>query len=115
MEIDLSALGTVNTAIAALFSKLGVPIRTAVAAGVLEAAYDGRFSASPLHFGQRVQDRVEKQAARFYELEVSQVGGWGRRTLVCKWDVFWPLADGPEEKGGMGRRPGKRQVAASRR
>lgn len=30
MEIDLSSLGTFSTAMAAMFSKLGVPIKTAV-------------------------------------------------------------------------------------
>ncbi|RVW48546.1 Chaperone protein dnaJ 15 [Vitis vinifera] len=38
MEIDLSNLGTVNTMFAALFSKLGVPIKTTVSANVLEEA-----------------------------------------------------------------------------
>lgn len=31
VEVDLSSLGTFNTALAAMFSKLGVPIKTAVA------------------------------------------------------------------------------------
>jgi hypothetical protein len=73
VEIDLSALGVVNTAMAAMFSKLGVPIKTAVSAAVLEAAYEGRFTPTPIHFGQSVHDKVDRQAARFYELEVSQV------------------------------------------
>lgn len=30
MEVDLSSLGTFSTAMAAMFSKLGVPIKTAV-------------------------------------------------------------------------------------
>lgn len=68
-----SALGWANTAMAAVFSKLGVPIKTAVSAAVLETAYEGRFAATPLSFGQRVQDKVEKQAAKFYELSLSQV------------------------------------------
>jgi hypothetical protein len=66
---------------AAMFAKLGVPIRTAVAEPVLEAAYEGRFTAAPLTFGQRMADKVDKQAARFFELEVTQAGagaGWGR-------------------------------------
>ncbi len=73
VEIDLSALGVVNTAMAAMFAKLGVPIRTAVSEQVLEAAYEGRFAATPLGFGQRMVDRVDKQAARFFELELTQV------------------------------------------
>ncbi|GAB4822747.1 hypothetical protein N2152v2_009793 [Parachlorella kessleri] len=72
VEVDLSALGLVNTAMAAVFAKLGVPIKTAVSEAVMEAAYEGRFAAVPLGFGQRVQDRVDKQAARFYSLDVSQ-------------------------------------------
>jgi hypothetical protein len=31
MEIDLSSLGTFNTAVVAMFSKFGVPIKTTVA------------------------------------------------------------------------------------
>ncbi|KAL0682803.1 hypothetical protein Bca4012_049651 [Brassica carinata] len=46
MEIDLSNLGTVNTMFAALFSKLGVPIKTSVSANVLEEAMNGTVTVS---------------------------------------------------------------------
>ncbi|KAG5022788.1 hypothetical protein JHK82_018695 [Glycine max] len=41
MEIDLSNLGTVNTMFTALFSKMGVPIKTTISANVLEEALNG--------------------------------------------------------------------------
>ncbi|KAF9592067.1 hypothetical protein IFM89_011817 [Coptis chinensis] len=41
LELDLSSLGTVNTMFAALFSKLGVAIKTTVSATVLEEALNG--------------------------------------------------------------------------
>ncbi|KAH6784187.1 ARG1-like 1 [Perilla frutescens var. hirtella] len=41
LELDLSSLGTVNTMFAAIFSKLGVPIKTTVSATVLEEALNG--------------------------------------------------------------------------
>nr|CAB3470150.1 unnamed protein product [Digitaria exilis] len=41
LELDLSSLNTVNTVFAALFSKLGVPIKTTVSATVLEEALNG--------------------------------------------------------------------------
>jgi hypothetical protein len=31
VEVDLSTLGTFNTAVAAMFAKLGVPIKTTIA------------------------------------------------------------------------------------
>ncbi|KAJ4909758.1 J domain-containing protein [Raphanus sativus] len=51
MEIDLSNLGTVNTMFAALFSKLGVPIKTSVSASVLEVALNGTVTVRPLPIG----------------------------------------------------------------
>lgn len=77
VEVDLSSLGVVNTAMAAMFSKLGVQIKTAVAPSVLEAAYEGRFAAAALRFGQRLAGRVDKQAAVFYEVELTQASGRG--------------------------------------
>ncbi|KAM2366459.1 hypothetical protein ACFX1X_005143 [Malus domestica] len=41
LELDLSSLGAVNTIFAALFSKLGVPIKTTVSVTVLEEALNG--------------------------------------------------------------------------
>ncbi|XP_010928550.1 chaperone protein dnaJ 16 isoform X3 [Elaeis guineensis] len=52
MELDLSSLGTVNTMFAALFSKLGVPIKTTVSATILEEALNGAVTINPLQLGQ---------------------------------------------------------------
>ncbi|KAL8196384.1 hypothetical protein R6Q57_024679 [Mikania cordata] len=59
MEIDLSNLGTVNTMFAALFSKLGVPIKTTISANVLEEALTGTIT-------------VEKQSAHFFDVTVNE-------------------------------------------
>ncbi|XP_073282523.1 chaperone protein dnaJ 15-like isoform X1 [Primulina huaijiensis] len=68
MEIDLSNLGTVNTMFAALFSKLGVPIKTTVSANVLEEALNGTVTIKPLPIGTSVSGKVEKQCAHFYSV-----------------------------------------------
>ncbi|MCO5559395.1 hypothetical protein L7F22_012994, partial [Adiantum nelumboides] len=57
MELDLSNLGTVNTMFAALFSKLGVPIKTTISAMVLEEAINGTVTVRPLPLGRSVHDR----------------------------------------------------------
>ncbi|GAQ85222.1 hypothetical protein KFL_002250020 [Klebsormidium nitens] len=72
MELDLSSLGTVNTMFAALFSKLGVPIKTAVAPSILEAALSGQLPAVTLPWGVPIQAKVEKQHANYYKLVVTQ-------------------------------------------
>eukprot|EP00873_Tetraselmis_striata_P004362 jgi/Tetstr1/424626/TSEL_015148.t1 len=72
MELDLSSMGTMNTVVAAMFSKLGVPIKTAVSQAVLDAADAGSFPVTRLEFGQPVKGKVDKQEACFYELEVPQ-------------------------------------------
>ncbi|KAK1326728.1 Chaperone protein dnaJ 15 [Acorus calamus] len=71
MEIDLSNLGTVNTMFAALFSKLGVPIKTTISATVLEEALSGVVTVRPLRLGTSVTGKVEKQCAHFYGVTVS--------------------------------------------
>ncbi|KAF2317794.1 hypothetical protein GH714_041108 [Hevea brasiliensis] len=58
MEIDLSNLGTVNTVFAALFSKLGVPIKTTISANVLEEALNGTVTVRPLPIGTSVSGKV---------------------------------------------------------
>lgn len=40
----------------------GVPVETAVAPNVLEAAYDGRFQARQLYFGEPISDKVRVTA-----------------------------------------------------
>uniref|UniRef100_A0A0D3ANX8 J domain-containing protein n=2 Tax=Brassica TaxID=3705 RepID=A0A0D3ANX8_BRAOL len=72
MEIDLSNLGTVNTMFAALFSKLGVPIKTSVSANVLEEAMNGTVTVRPLPIGTSVSGKVEKQCAHFFGVTISE-------------------------------------------
>nr|XP_043606373.1 chaperone protein dnaJ 15-like [Erigeron canadensis] len=72
MEIDLSNLGTVNTMFAALFSKLGVPIKTTISANVLEDALSGTVTIKPLPLGSSVSGKVEKQSAHFYGINVTE-------------------------------------------
>ncbi|XP_010551251.1 PREDICTED: chaperone protein dnaJ 15 [Tarenaya hassleriana] len=71
MEIDLSNLGTVNTMFAALFSKLGVPIKTTVSANVLEEAMNGTVTVRPLPIGTAVSGKVEKQCAHFFGVTIN--------------------------------------------
>eukprot|EP00252_Welwitschia_mirabilis_P012185 TRINITY_DN2708_c0_g2_i1.p1 TRINITY_DN2708_c0_g2~~TRINITY_DN2708_c0_g2_i1.p1 ORF type:complete len:392 (-),score=103.23 TRINITY_DN2708_c0_g2_i1:145-1320(-) len=72
MEIDLSNLGTVNTMFAALFSKLGLPIKTTVSANVLEEALDGTVTVKPLPLGRSTNNKVEKQKAHFYGVTITE-------------------------------------------
>ncbi|KAK9676216.1 hypothetical protein RND81_11G062200 [Saponaria officinalis] len=71
MEIDLSNLGTVNTMFAALFSKLGVPIKTTISANVLEEALNGTVTIRPLPIGTSVSGKVDKQCAHFFGVTIS--------------------------------------------
>ncbi|XP_074269119.1 chaperone protein dnaJ 15-like [Silene latifolia] len=71
MEIDLSNLGTVNTMFAALFSKLGVPIKTTISANVLEEALNGTVIVRPLPIGTSVSGKVDKQCAHFFGVTIS--------------------------------------------
>ncbi|OEL31477.1 Chaperone protein dnaJ 16 [Dichanthelium oligosanthes] len=64
LELDLSSLNTVNTVFAALFSKLGVPIKTTVSATVLEEALNGSVMVSQLQLGNSVQRKL-----LYFELE----------------------------------------------
>lgn len=72
MEIDLSNLGTVNTMFAALFSKLGVPIKTTVSATVLEEALNGTVTVRPLPLGTSFSGKVEKQSAHFFGVTINE-------------------------------------------
>ncbi|KAJ7954123.1 Chaperone protein dnaj 15 [Quillaja saponaria] len=72
MEIDLSNLGTVNTVFAALFSKLGVPIKTTISANVLEEALSGTVTVRPLPIGASVSGKVEKQSAHFFGVTINE-------------------------------------------
>lgn len=72
MEIDLSNLGTVNTMFAALFSKLGVPIKTTISANVLEEAINGTVTVGPLPIGTSVSGKVDKQCAHFFGVTINE-------------------------------------------
>ncbi|OVA16254.1 DnaJ domain [Macleaya cordata] len=72
LEVDLSSLGAVNTMFAALFSKLGVPIKTTVSATVLEEALNGVVTVRPLELGQPFYKKVEKQCAHFYSVTITE-------------------------------------------
>ncbi|KAL8120835.1 chaperone protein dnaJ 15-like [Apium graveolens] len=72
MEIDLSNLGTVNTMFAALFSKLGIPIKTTISANVLEDAYNGTVTIRPLPLGSSVSGKVDKQCAHFFGVTINE-------------------------------------------
>ncbi|KAJ0962706.1 hypothetical protein J5N97_027828 [Dioscorea zingiberensis] len=72
MEIDLSNLGTFNTMFAALFSKLGVPIKTTISASVLEEALNGTVTIRPLPLGTSVSGKVDKQCAHFFGVTINE-------------------------------------------
>ncbi|KAG8663301.1 chaperone protein dnaJ 16 isoform X2 [Manihot esculenta] len=82
LELDLSSLGTVNTMFAALFSKLGVPIKTTVSATVLEEALNGAVSICPLTLGQPISKKVERQCAHFYSVTITEEEA--RAGIVCQ-------------------------------
>ncbi|PIN00652.1 Molecular chaperone (DnaJ superfamily) [Handroanthus impetiginosus] len=105
MEIDLSNLGTVNTMFAALFSKLGVPIKTSVSANVLEEALNGTVTVRPLPIGTSVSGKVEKQCAHFFGVtitdEQAQVGIVVRVTSAAQ-SKFKLLYFEQDANGGYG-------------
>lgn len=104
LELDLSSLGTVNTMFAALFSKLGVPIKTTVSATVLEEALNGRVSVSPLTLGQPLFRKVEKQSAHFYSVTITEedaLGGLVCRVQSSDKSKFKLLYFEQEENGGL--------------
>lgn len=104
LELDLSSLGTVNTMFAALFSKLGVPIKTTVSATVLEEALNGSVPVQPLPLGQPLCKKVEKQSAHFYSVTITEKEAKGG--LVCRVhsrekSKFKLLYFDQEENGGL--------------
>ncbi|KAF8040516.1 hypothetical protein BT93_B2672 [Corymbia citriodora subsp. variegata] len=82
LELDLSSLGAVNTMFAALFSKLGVPIKTTVSATVLEEALNGMVTIRPLELGKPISKKVEKQCAHFYSVRITEEEA--RSGFVCQ-------------------------------
>ncbi|XP_042403832.1 chaperone protein dnaJ 16-like isoform X1 [Zingiber officinale] len=104
LELDLSSLGTVNTMFAALFSKLGVPIKTTVSAFVLEEALNGLVIVRSLPLGQSITGKVEKQSAHFYSVEITEKEA--RMGVVCRVhssakSKFKLLYFEQEENGGL--------------
>ncbi|KAM1102861.1 hypothetical protein FF1_011597 [Malus domestica] len=104
LELDLSSLGAVNTIFAALFSKLGVPIKTTVSATVLEEALNGRVTARPLPLGHSITKKVEKQCAHFYSVTITEAEA--RAGFVCQVQSsdkskFKLLYFDQEETGGL--------------
>ncbi|KAG8051841.1 hypothetical protein GUJ93_ZPchr0001g31515 [Zizania palustris] len=105
MEIDLSNLGTVNTMFAALFSKLGVPIKTTVSPTVLEEAMNGTVTVRPLPVGTSATGKVDKQCAHFFGVtiieEQAQSGIVVRVTSAAQ-SKFKLLFFEQESNGGYG-------------
>ncbi|KAK1273520.1 Chaperone protein dnaJ 16 [Acorus gramineus] len=104
LELDLSSLGTVNTMFAALFSKLGVPIKTTVSATVLEEALNGAVVVRPLQIDQYLSRKVEKQCAHFYSVEITEEEA--QKGIVCRVQSsdkskFKLLYFEQEENGGL--------------
>ncbi|XP_068636453.1 chaperone protein dnaJ 16-like isoform X2 [Aristolochia californica] len=104
LELDLSSLGAVNTMFAALFSKLGVPIKTTVSATVLEDALNGLVTIRPLQLGQPLSKKVEKQSAHFYSVTITEEEA--QAGLVCRVQSvdkskFKLLYFEQEENGGL--------------
>ena len=82
MAVDVSSLGPLSTAMAALFAKMGVPIKTSVPLQILEAARSGTFRADLLPFGAAVAGRVDKSACQFYL--VRRCTGYGRSSCATQ-------------------------------
>ncbi|KAK9119610.1 hypothetical protein Scep_017703 [Stephania cephalantha] len=104
LELDLSSLGAVNTMFAALFSKLGVPIKTTVSATVLEEALNGTVTVQSLELGQPLFRKVEKQCAHFYSVTITEQEA--QSGLVCRVQSpdkskFKLLYFEQEENGGL--------------
>ncbi|CDY71746.1 BnaCnng74240D, partial [Brassica napus] len=104
LELDLSSLGAVNTVFAALFSKLGVPMKIFVSATILEEALNGRVSVDPLLLGQTVTKKVEKQCAHFYAVTITEVeiiSGLVCRVESCSKSKFKLLYFDQKANGGL--------------
>ncbi|KAI3720282.1 hypothetical protein L6452_21195 [Arctium lappa] len=104
LELDLSSLGAMNTMFAAIFSKLGVPIKTTVSATVLEEALNGKVTIHPIALGQPVVRKVEKQCAHFYSVTITEKEA--QAGLVCRVQSadkskFKLLYFDHEENGGL--------------
>ncbi|KAL7133010.1 hypothetical protein ABFS83_12G112600 [Erythranthe nasuta] len=104
LELDLSSLGTVNTVFAAIFSKLGVPIKTTVSATVLEEALNGVVTIRELTLGQSLCRKVEKQCAHFYSVTITETeaqAGFVCRVNCSDKSKFKLLYFDQEDNGGL--------------
>uniref|UniRef100_A0A7N0T7R1 J domain-containing protein n=2 Tax=Kalanchoe fedtschenkoi TaxID=63787 RepID=A0A7N0T7R1_KALFE len=104
LELDLSSLGAVNTMFAALFSKLGVPIKTTVSATILEEALNGVVTIHSLPLGQPVCRKVDKQCAHFYSVTITEEDA--QAGFICRVhsndkSKFKLLYFDQEENGGL--------------
>nr|XP_043623562.1 chaperone protein dnaJ 16 [Erigeron canadensis]XP_043623563.1 chaperone protein dnaJ 16 [Erigeron canadensis]XP_043623564.1 chaperone protein dnaJ 16 [Erigeron canadensis] len=104
LELDLSSLSAMNTMFAALFSKLGIPIKTTVSATVLEEALNGTVTIQPIALGQPVVKKVEKQGAHFYSVTITEKEA--QAGIVCRVQSsdkskFKLLYFDQEENGGL--------------
>ncbi|KAJ4960459.1 hypothetical protein NE237_020369 [Protea cynaroides] len=105
LELDLSSMGTVNTMFAALFSKLGVPIKTTVSTSILEEALNGMVTIHPLQLGKPLVKKVEKQCAHFYSVTITEQeaqAGFVCRVHSPDKSKFKLLYFEQEENGGLG-------------
>ncbi|KAJ6313325.1 hypothetical protein OIU77_014768 [Salix suchowensis] len=104
LELDLSSLGAVNTMFAALFSKLGVPIKTTISATVLEEALNGVVDIRPLSLGEPISRKVERQCAHFYSVTITEEeakAGFVCRVQSSDKSKFKLLYFDQEESGGL--------------
>lgn len=70
-EVDLSSMGAVNTAMAAMFSKLGAPIKTTLPPELLDEIGTGGFRTNKLQVGQKLHGKVDKQKCAYFSVEIT--------------------------------------------
>lgn len=70
-EVDLSSMGAVNTAMAAMFSKLGAPIKTTLPPELLDEIGTGSFQTRKIQLEQKFHGRVDKQKCAYFAVELS--------------------------------------------
>eukprot|EP00850_Spirogloea_muscicola_P006757 SM000032S12141 [mRNA] locus=s32:704055:707223:- [translate_table: standard] len=102
--LDISSLNMFNTTVVALFSKLGVPIKTAISSTVLEEALNGTVTVRPLPIGRAVSDRVEKGTAHYYGVSISKEqadSGIAVRVISPSASKFKLLYFEQEDTGGL--------------
>eukprot|EP00271_Cylindrocystis_brebissonii_P023090 TRINITY_DN932_c5_g1_i1.p1 TRINITY_DN932_c5_g1~~TRINITY_DN932_c5_g1_i1.p1 ORF type:complete len:405 (+),score=84.16 TRINITY_DN932_c5_g1_i1:458-1672(+) len=102
-SLDLSNLGMVNTAVVALFSKLGVHIKTSISTSVLEEAMNGTVTIKPLPVGRVVSGKVERMTAHFFGCTITEDqarGGVAVRVVSGPTSKFKLLYFEQESSGG---------------